>query len=228
MDKNPLLSFFMSGRRVSYGKGEIVLPGNDENPDVCYIADGFIKAYSIDDEGDIYIHLIYKQGEIFPLEWAVKDHRRLIFYETLSPCTILKISKDRFAQHIKDSCKPFGLSLVEQLADQLNIYGDRLDNLEYKSAYERVVYRLLFLASRFGKELGSKHVVIEAPLTHRTIAESINLARESFSREFEKLTEKGLVAANDGHIVITDIKKLCHEFSEPPSLDYWGIFSDSR
>lgn len=218
----PLPSFFKSGRAVRFEKNEIVLPDTDDDPDVFYITDGFIKAYSINDEGENYTHLIYGTGEIFPIEWAIRNHRRLIFYETLSPCELWKVSREQFIRRIHETSEPFSLALIEQMAEQFNVYADRLDNLEYKSAYERVVYRLLFLASRFGKKDGKK-VVIEAPLTHRLIAESINLARESFSREFEKLFDKGLVTTKGSTIIILDVEKLRHEFSDPPSLDYWGL-----
>jgi CRP-like cAMP-binding protein len=219
---NPIPDFFKSGRLVRYRKNEIVLPGTSDTPDVFYIADGFIKAYSINDEGENYIHLIYKTGEIFPIEWAVRNQRRLIFYEALTPCRLWKVSKESFMHRVKETSEPFSLSLIEQLAEQFSLYADRLDNLEYKSAHERVVYRLFFLASRFGKKEGNK-VTIKAPLTHHVIAESINLARESFSREFEELIDKGLVTMEKGEIVLTDIKELSREFSEPPSLDYWGL-----
>jgi CRP-like cAMP-binding protein len=94
--------------------------------------------------------------------------------------------------------------------------------LEYKSAHERVAYRLVFLASRFGKRRGSS-VVIDAPLTHEFISESINLSRETVSRQIEKLENENLISRKDGQIIIMDIDKLSKEFSEPITLSLWGL-----
>lgn len=217
-----LADFFMAGRSVDCTKGQIVLSGDDQNPGIYFIAKGFIRVYSINDDGEEYTHVIYKNGDIFPLIWALKDMRRHIFYESMNSSVLWIITKETLVNYLKENSSPVSYALIRQLTDQFNVYADRLDNLEYKSAYERVVYRLLFLAGRFGKKTG-KTVVIEAPITHKVIAQTINLARESVSRELEKLTAKGLVDTQDGYIVIKDVDKLSQEFSEPVTLDLWGL-----
>lgn len=217
-----LANFFMTGRSVRCPKGEIVLRGDDENPDIYFIAKGFIKVYSINDEGEEYLHSIYTQGRIFPLIWAFKNHRRRVFYETLESSVLWKMPKDELLAYVKENTNSVTYSLMEQLAEQFNTYADRLDNLQYRNASERVVYRLLHLAAGFGKKEADT-IVIDAPITHKTIARSINLSRESVSREMEKLAKAGLVDSSRGKIVIKDIKKLSHEFSEPVSLDLWGL-----
>lgn len=221
-ENTTLANFFMNGHSVHFSKGEIILAGDDQDPDIHYLSKGFVKIYSINDQGEEYVHIIYKAGDIFPFIWALKDIRRRVFYEALSSSVLWKIPKTDFLNYLKANTSPVSFSLTKQLAEQFNIYADRLDNLEYRSAYERVVHRLLFLAGRFGKkEPGG--IVITAPITHKIIAQSINLARESVSREMEKLVSKGLIKTIDGHIVLIDVEKLSKEFSEPVSLDYWGL-----
>ena len=217
-----LAKFFMTGRVAQVPKGGIVLRGDDENPDIYFVSKGFIKVYSINDEGEEYLHIIYKQGDIFPLIWAFKDRQRRVFYEALISSVLWKISKTKFLDHIKSNSGDVTYSLVEQLAEQFSVYADRLDNLQYRAAAERVVYRLLFLASRFGQKIGNS-IIIDAPITHKLIAQSINLTRESVSREIEILTKAGLIDTQDGKILIKDVKKLSEEFSEPVSLDLWGL-----
>lgn len=221
-DSKSLADFFMNGRSAHYSKGEIILVGDNDNLDVHFVSKGFIKVYSINDEGDEYTHIIYKTGDIFPLIWALKGLKRHVFYESMDSCVIWKIPKETFTAHLKANSDNITYSLLEQLADQFNIYADRLDNLQYKSAHERVVYRLLFLAGRFGKKNG-KDIIIEAPITHKSIASSINLARESVSREMELLAGKGLIDNVAGQIIIREVVGLSKEFSEPVRTDYWGL-----
>lgn len=217
-----LAKFFMSGRSAHYSKGEVVVAGDDHSPEVYYLSKGFVKVYSIDDDGEEYTHIIYKVGDIFPFIWALKGVKRHIFYEALNSCVLWRLPKDSFLDHLKANTDIISYSVLMQLSDQFNIYADRLDNLQYKSAYERVVYRLLFLAGRFGKKNGA-NIIIDVPITHKIIASSINLARESVSRELEKLIHKGLISNEDGKIIIKNVQNLSQEFSEPVSLDYWGL-----
>lgn len=221
-----LSDFFVQGRPVRYSRGEVIVAGDDPNPDIHYIGRGFVKVYSINDDGEEYVHVVYRKGEIFPLIWALRDHRRRIFYEAIDDCVLWKKTKNELREYLDEHADPISRALLGRLAEQFNIYADRLDNLQYKSAYERVVYRILFLAGRFGVRQGDR-VIIEAPITHKLLAQSINLARESVSREFEKLQTKGLIDTTNSHIVINDVKALSHEFSEPVSLDLWGLDAPS-
>jgi CRP-like cAMP-binding protein len=198
----------------------VVLRGDDPSG-VIYIESGFVEVYSISDDGDRYVHIIYKKGEIFPLVWALKDVKRRIFYEAVSDVVVAEADRDDFLKFIKSDPK-ITYDVLSQLAQQFYIFADRLDNLEYKSARERVAYRLAFLASRFG-EKQKKSVIIKAPITHELIGGSINLARETVSREIEKLEKRNLISRRGGLIVIKDIQKLAKEFSEPITLDLWGL-----
>jgi CRP-like cAMP-binding protein len=217
-----LADFFTKGRSIRAPKGQIVLRGDDENPDIYYVGKGFIKVYSINDSGEEYLHIIYKPGDIFPLIWIFKNRRRRVFYESMSDSVVWSLPKLEFLEYIKSKTDPVAYSVIEKMAEQFNIYADRLDNLEYRNAKERVVYRLLFLASRFGRKSDGK-IIIEAPVTHKLIAESINLTRESVSREIENLTKSGLLDSANSRLVINNVVKLSQEFSEPVTLDLWGL-----
>ena len=212
----------MNGRSAHYSKGEIILTGDSDSIDAHFVGKGFVKVYSINDGGEEYIHIIYKSGDIFPLIWTLKGLKRRVFYESMGSSVIWKIPNQTLVEHLKENTDSITYSLIKQLADQFSVYADRLDNLQYKSAYERVVYRLLFLAGRFGKTSGES-IIIEAPVTHKSIASSINLARESVSREMELLASKGLIDNIAGQIIIKDVSGLSKEFSEPVRTDYWGL-----
>lgn len=223
---NPdLINFFKSGKERKYSTGELVLRG-EEPSGVFYIDSGFIKVYSISDEGDKYIHIIYKAGEVFPLIWALKDIRRRIFYEAASVLRVWEAPKEEFLDFIRRDPK-ITYDVLVQLAEQFYIFADRLDNLQYKSARERVVYLLIFFASRFGVH-DNHQITIKAPITHELLAESVNLARETVSRELEKLEKDKLVGREKGYIVIKDIRKISKEFSQPTTLDLWGLSKRER
>src|SRR5208282_2490159 len=169
-------SLFKKGRPVYFQKSDLIL-GSDPQPSGVYFIDtGYVKTYSITDTGDEFLHVVYGHGELFPLSWAYLGINTELYYEALDDTLLWRISKEQFTIYASKNARG-SYELAKQMAQQFQLFSDRLDNLEYKTSGERVAYRLLFLAGRFGKRQGRK-IMIEAPVTHELIAQSINLARE--------------------------------------------------
>ncbi len=216
-----LSDHFKNGRSFRYHNREIILRAQEHPQGVYCVDTGFIRVYSITDAGEENIHIVYKSGDVFPLTWVFKDTVRNVFYEAMGTTRLFRLERDDFTELVKNK-PPIARAILQQLTDQLNIYADRLDNLEYTSALDRVVYRLLFLAGRFGEKKDGK-VVIRLPLTHQHIARSVNLARETVSREIEKLEHQGLISRQKRLFVINDIHKLEAMIGEIVSSDLWGL-----
>lgn len=216
-----LLIEFKKGRHIVFGNHELILRAGEAPMGVFYLAKGFVKVYSISEHGAENIHIIYKNGEVFPLIWAFKNLIRSVFYESLGESELYLLPHDDFLSLTKTSSN-FSRGLLEKTIEQFYVYADRLDNLEYSDARERIAYRILFLAGRFGKKQ-AKTFIIEAPITHQHIAESINLARETVSREIEKLERDGILSHQKRRLVINDVEKLEAITGEPTSLNLWGL-----
>ena len=213
---------FQKGQPLTYGKGQVIL-GNDPRPNgVYYIHSGYIKVYSISNQGEQKIHIIYGSGEIFPMTWAYLGvQANPVFYETISDTVVWRMSRDWF-HHFIDTRHDVSQAMSQQLAQQFRIYAERIDNLEYKKASDRVIYRLIFLASRFGiKEKDG--ILIDPVLTHEIIAATINLARESVSRELERLESKKLIKVRRHHILITDLQGLAAQIGKESDLRDWYL-----
>lgn len=213
--------FLHSGLPMRIQKGEIVLGWEEEPAGIYYIEQGYIKAYSISVDGEENIQLIYGRQELFPLVWAILNIRQQVYYEALSEALLLHISLDQFTE-FSQSSKLASRALMRQIAYQVYVYSERIDNLEYKKPEQRIAYRLLFLAGRFGKHTGSE-IVIEGPFTHQLISDSINLARETVSREIEKMEYDNLITRRRHHIVIKDVGRLKHLLDGDLRIKYWGL-----
>ena len=213
---------FSKGHALTVGKGEVII-GNGTSPDgVYYIESGYVKIYTISDAGDEYVHIIYGPGEIFPLIWGyLSVEQESLFYESIAKTTLWRVSRETFNEHLKKD-NDFCYDMSVQLAHQFRVYSDRIDNLEYKKADERIAYRLLFLASRFGIKTDDG-IMIDAPLTHETFANSINLVRESVSRQIESFERQGILKKNGQRIVIKDVQGLASKLSRPVNPDNWSL-----
>lgn len=204
--------FLERGKQLIYKNGEIILRPDDTPSGVYYIEKGFVKVYSITQDGDEKLHIIYKSNQIFPLMWALEDVHKDVYYEALGSIKVTRISKEIFKQFIE--ANPYALKdIIGRLVLHFNIFVDRVDNLEITKAYPRLVACLFSLANRFGRK-SKKGVIIDIPIAQKDIANSINMSRETASREIEKLEKKGLISYKNHLIFIKNIKNLEGELFE--------------
>lgn len=211
-DSENIRSHFSGGTVKSFAKGEVLVQGDEEPEGVYLIQDGYVKAYTITRAGQQNLLLIQGSNEIMPLPWALNGAQKLgVFYEAMSDVTVINSSKN-------DLRKAMGSNgwLTEQILRQLvhtfTVYAQRIQSLEYRLPRERVIARLLDLADRFGTET-KQGIVIQAPITHQDIADSINMTRETASRALELLFRDNLVIQDQHLFVILNAKKLLAELS---------------
>lgn len=218
--KDALDAVFSKGPILSYAKGQKIL-GLDDNPDGLYrIQSGAVKVYAVNAQGNQYVHIIYGVGELFPLPWILYKQRRKVIYEALLPTTLQLIDRDVFIAHMHDTTD-FAVATFAQVVQQFNIYADRVDNLEYKYASERLAYRLLFLTRRFGVKRQDSWVL--PGISQFEVANSINVTRETVSREFDKFRKRGMVDMEGKEIVIKDVVKLAAEVKGGITDNIWGL-----
>ena len=209
-DGESIVAHFSDGVVKNFVKGEIMVQGTEPPVGVYYIQSGYVKAYSISPLGQINLLLVHGPNEIMPLPWALDGPQKLgVFYEAISAVCMLRTSKDSLRQAM--GINPW---LTEQILGQMvntfTVYANRIQSLGYRLPRERVIACLLDLANRFGR-MKSHHIVIEAPVTHQDIADSINMTRETASRALELLTKDGLIIQKNHLFILKDVEKLQDE-----------------
>lgn len=205
--------FFQKYKQKTYKRGQIILHPDEEPPtDIYFIESGHIKVYSLTEDGNEMCHLFYGPGEMFPMVSFFINQTRDVFFEAMEETVIRKADKDEFMSFIKSNGK-YLMDIILRLSRVLKVYADRIDNLEYTKAYTRVISRLLSLSERFGKEYQGS-VLLEIPVTHKEIASTIGLTRETTTRELLILMEKGLINQKGHLIVINNIDKLKRELKD--------------
>ena len=222
-DGEGLFNFFQRrGMVQQYSKGEQILHAEDDAFGVFYIAEGFVKVFSINSRGEEYIHVVYGPGEIFPIIWLVGHVRRQMFYDALAPCRLLRVSRDELEAVLRSQAH-MSFEMIERATEQFGIFLDRINNLQYRYARERLIYYLLYLARRFGviRDQGCEIIL---RVSHQVIASNVNLSRESVGREIDRLVRKEMVAINRGHIVLMDVPALVAELpGMSVGADWWVL-----
>jgi CRP-like cAMP-binding protein len=212
-DSESIVSHFNQEDTGVFSKGDILVQGDEVPSAVFFIQSGYVKAYSISQLGQQNLLLIHGAHEIMPLPWALDGPQKLgIFDEAMSEVKVFRTSKDSLRSAM--GANPWLTEqIMRQLVNTFTVYAQRIQSLGYRIPRERVIACLLDLATRFGHQRPDHHIVIEAPVTHQDIADSINMTRETASRALEQLTKEGLLVQNDHLFIINDEMKLQAELN---------------
>jgi CRP-like cAMP-binding protein len=221
MNNKALHSLFAATKPTQYSAGEIITRAEDDPKSMFCIVSGYVRVYSINSRGEEYLHIVYKAGELFPLMSLTGKRQRGVYYEALDATTAYRMPLEDLTTQMKNDPE-VSFEMTNQIMQQFNVYMDRVDNLEYKFGRERLVYRILFMASRFGRE-NARGLTIDVPITQKVLGSSINLSRETVARELRRLEDRGLVTYEDRKILILDLEALAAELKDPINQDLWGL-----
>ena len=209
--KTALSAIFIKAKFRKYKDGELIIRAGDTPSGVYFIEKGFVKVYAIEQNGEENLHIIYKEGEIFPIMWALRGVSKDLYYQSLGKTIVKRLSKEEFFESIR-VVRVAHMELLSTITTIIDVHADRIENLEIARSYPRIIARLLYMANRFGIRRG-KGIIIEPPLNHQDIAASINMTRETASRDLEKLKKKRLISYKGKTISIKNIDKLKEELS---------------
>lgn len=200
------------GARHVLPKGAIV-SFDDSRRVIGALETGYIKRYTITEDGYHSVQAIYDKGDIFPLSKVYEELFELtistgieeVYYETLTQSVLYTLSKEQLTQQLEAAPELYrDLSYAAGVRLKSNV--QQLENASMKSVYKRVVHQLIFLAELYGVPDGSC-IGFGPPVTHQLIANMLNVARESVSHSMVKLHNEGIISKG-AHISITNLEAL--------------------
>jgi len=212
MSNTSLLHLFQTGRCLTYEKDEIIIRAEDIPSGVYYISSGWVKAYALNKDKEASIVMTLLPGDVFPCAWALTGIDYDLNFAALGETELLRIPTKRFNEAIKNDAA-LSQELLQIFANNFFTLTNELNNIQYHTAREKIVYRLLFLAKCFGKQENNK-VIISKHIPNEYIARSTNMTRETTSREMSRLTRKRLIRHTEEQIIISDIDGLLNEVED--------------
>jgi len=198
---------FAKGTIIHYKKRDIIFSPTQLPEGVYQVQKGFLYSYTMSNQGKRKIQNIVKPGEIFPLLINLTKTSSRFYVEAMTDIKLSLLEKEEFFSQIYADSN-LTQAFIQSLANYLNVYVERVENLEMDSIQKRVVGRLLQFASRFGIQKDNKTIFVQVPMTREIIGQSINISRENVSRELNKLQDKNLIAFQGKHLIILNKEEL--------------------
>lgn len=212
MDKiasEKLEKYFSGFKKFSYQKGEIILRADDQPRGVFYLKKGYIKLYSLSQNAEELILIIFKPEDFFPIMWTINDTPNNYYLEAMTDVELYLSPKQEFLKFIEGNNDVL-FELTSRILTRFGGILTRMEHAIFGNARSKVAAIILICADRFGAKV-KKNIVIEVPLTHQDIAELIGLARETVSIEMEALQKKGLIEHFGKYLVVKNLQKLKNE-----------------
>lgn len=204
-----LATFFSQFKQCKYKKGEILVRAGDEPSGIFYLTKGRVKEYSISQNGDEFVVNIFKPVSFFPMSWAINGTQNDYFFEAMEDVEAIKAPREKVVEFIKNQPEVL-FDLLSRVFRGMDGILQRMTYFMSGSAYTRLVTELLIDAKRFGKIEGNK---VTLNSTEKDIASQAGMSRETVSREFKILKDKGILTFARNEIIVPDIHKLEDELT---------------
>lgn len=212
MDKaiaESIAAFFAGFPLRRYAKGQILLHAEDDPEYVFHLVSGHVKQYDISYRGDEVVLNVFGPPAFFPMSFAMNKTPNKYFFEAETDIELHLAPIEETVAFIKSSPDVLYDLLARVYRGSDGLLG-RIAHLMAASAKSRVMYELLIEGRRFGK---ASALGVSISLSEGDIGARSGLARETVSREMQKLKKDGLISIDNREIVIQDFARLTESIS---------------
>lgn len=182
-----------------YSRGETIIVPNGTVPPVHYIVRGKVIQYIVSDSGNKTILNAFHNPAFFPVLNAVTDLPGEFYFEAITDVRIRIAPPDEVIAFLKDDPDVM-FDLLVRLSSGINGILGKMAHLMAGTARSRLIFEINTMAERFGEhqEDGDKIITV----TEVQLAQQTGLARETVSRELQKLKSDGMISLSKGRVTI--------------------------
>lgn len=188
-----LKAYFDAQPKRPYRKGDVVLHQDESSEDVYFVTDGYLKAYTIADDGDEKLISILGPGDIINLEAVFfRSYTHRYYFEALTDGeTKTKPSAKLEKELTKEPAALLGL--VRYVMTRNDELAQTLDNILQAKSDTKLVNYLALLVQRFGTEVRDGVITLPFPLSHAQLASMVGTTRETMTVQLRQLTKAGVI-----------------------------------
>ncbi len=187
-------------------KNEPIYFAQEPSNSIFFLKKGRVKLTRISDDGKEMIIGLVNPGEVFG-EMSILDvDERSDYATTMDDCLVCAISKDDFKRFLEKN-PSLNVKISKLIGFKLKKYSERIEELVFKDAEQRVISFILNLAKEHGKKIGDEYF-IKPFLTHQDVAKLTACSRQTVNTILTDLREKKIINFDRRKLIIHDEKKL--------------------
>ena len=197
--------------RRSYTKGQMILLEDDLGQTFFVIGKGSVKITRLSDDGREVILAMLGESDFFGEMSLLDGDGRSANVVALEASEVLTLARNDFLDILQEYPK-ISISLLEELTQRIRKSDQQIESLSLSDVEQRIGITLIRLAEELGT-IKQGSVRIKNLPYQQDIANMAGTSRETVSRTFKLLEEKGLVTREGRKITIYNFNQFTKTFS---------------
>lgn len=203
-DKMMELNGLITDRQTE--RDEPIYFANEPSKSIYFLKTGRVKITKYLTDGTERIISIISPGEIFGEMAYLDESQRTDYAVTVEPSMICTISKNDLASFIEKNPE-LNLQLTKILGLKLRSFSERIEDLIFKDADQRIASFILRYAEKNGKKVGEQ-LFVKPFLKHQNIGELTACSRQTVNYFLTDLRNKGIIDFDRSKLVINKIDEI--------------------
>lgn len=187
-------------------KSQPIYFANEPSKAIFFLKTGRVKIVKYTTDGKENIITIINPGEIFGEMAYLDEGMRTDFAVTIEPSLMCTINRDDLTEFINKN-PALNLRLIKLMGMKLKNFSERIEDLIFKDAHQRVISFLVRLAEKSGIKVGDQ-VFVKPFLKHQDIAELTACSRQTVNYILTELREKNIINFDRKKLIVNDTRKL--------------------
>ncbi len=194
-----------------FTKNQMILLEDDLGQTFFVIATGSVKITRLSDDGREVILAMLGEADFFGEMSLLDGDGRSANVVALEASEVLTLARNEFLDILEQYPK-ISISLLEELTNRLRKSDQQIESLSLSDVEQRIGIKLFRLAEELGT-IKQGNVNIKNLPFQQDIANMAGTSRETVSRTFKLLEEKGLLSRQGRQLVIYNFNQFSKTFS---------------
>ena len=194
-----------------FTKGQMILLEDDLGQTFFVIGGGSVKITRLSDDGREVILAMLGESDFFGEMSLLDGAGRSANVVALETSKVLTLARNDFLEILEDYPK-ISISLLEELTQRIRKSDQQIESLSLSDVEQRIGITLIRLAEELGTIKRGSVRIKNLPY-QQDIANMAGTSRETVSRTFKLLEEKGLVAREGRKLTIYNFNQFTKAFS---------------
>lgn len=203
-DKMMELNRIISDREI---KGdEPIYFANEPSKTIYFLKTGRVKITKYLLDGSEKIIAIINPGEIFGEMAYLDENQRTDYAVTVEPSLICAINKNDLSSFIEKNPE-LNIKMTKILGLKLKSFSERIEDLIFKDANQRIASFILRYIEKNGKKIGNQ-IFIKPFLKHQNIGELTACSRQTVNYFLTDLRNRGIIDFDRSKLIINDLNEI--------------------